>query len=148
MNALALLASMATTQVFSAGASLPMIEVQADKLHPLQFAPGLGIEGAVGFFQFEAVGKSWDALDLSVQLFGAAPGTFQVAGLVGTLNNLIAIGVAFPLLASDGSGALQGQGHAYPVLSLSIPISFGQAPSVPGAPGVEGLQRGGTLFLP
>jgi hypothetical protein len=138
----------AFAQVLSAGASLPMIEVQSDKLHPVQFAPGLGVEGAVGFFQTEFLGKQWDLLDLSAQLFGDAPGSFQAAALVGTLNNMIAIGVGIPLFSSDGSGAFQGAFHAYPVLSLSIPIALGPySPPTGVDQGALGLPRGGTLYL-
>lgn len=136
------------TPIFSAGASLPMLEFAADKTHPVQFAPGLGVEGAVGLFQFAALGHSWDALDLSAQAFGNAPGAFQVAALIGTLNNLIAIGAAVPLFASDGSGALQGAFHVYPVLSLNIPIAFGPfSPPTGIETGPNALPRGGTLFL-
>lgn len=145
---LLLLARPAHAQIFSAGASLPMLEVQSDKLHPVVFAPGLGVDAAVGLFQFEALGKGWDALDLSVQLFGNAPGALQAALIVGTLNNLIGIGVAVPLLVTDGSGALQGSFTVYPVLSLSIPIAFGPfSPPTGIDQGARGLVRGGTVYF-
>ena len=139
----------------SSGPSIPMLEFTGSA-HPVSFAPGLGYELSLGFFQFAAMGQQWDALNLSAQLFGNAldapngdpAGSLQVAACVGTLNNLIAIGVAVPLYGGPGGGAFQGEGHVYPVLSLSIPIAFGPfSPPVGVVEGAAGLPRGGTIYF-
>lgn len=154
----ALLAAVpAHAQVVSSGPSLPMLEFQPGATHPVAFAPGIGYDLSVGFFQRSLLGKQFDLLDLSVQGFGSATqapngdpaGSFQVAALVGTLNNVIALGVAVPLFGGPQGGAFQGSWHAYPVLSLTLPIAFGPySPPTGIAEGAAGLPRGATIYLP
>lgn len=142
-------AAPARAQYISAGASLPMLEFQPGQTHPVQFAPGIGAMGAVGFFPIALLGEQWDLLDFSAQVFGSAPGALQVAALVGTLNNILAIGAAVPLYDANGNGAFQGALHVYPVLSLNIPIATGPySPPTGIEQGALGLRRGGTVYLP
>jgi hypothetical protein len=151
----ALVSVAAQAQVVSSGPSLPMLEFTG-ATHPVQFAPGLGYELSLGLLQFGLLGQQWDALDLSVQVFGSAlqspngdpAGSLQVAACVGTLNNLIAVGAAVPLYGGPSGGAFQGAAHVYPVLSLSIPIAWGPySPPVGVTEGPAGLPRGGTLYF-
>jgi hypothetical protein len=143
---LLLLSTQARAQYFSGGASLPMLEFVTKGGQPVSFSPGVGVEGSVGWFQTNILGRQWDLLDLSLQAFGNYPGAFQVAALVGTLNNLIGFGVAVPLTSADGTGAFQGSFHAYPVLSFSIPFATTTGTAVTAEQGVATLPRGGTWY--
>lgn len=133
---LLLVASSARAQVWSAGLSVPLLEIQPGNPHPVAFAPGAGVEGQLGLFQTTIAGAETDLLDFGAILFANAPGAMQVALTVGTLGGLICAGVAVPLYALDGSGAFQGQAHVYPVLGGSIPFDLGAAPgaSIPSGP--------------
>lgn len=152
----ALCALTARAQVsVSSGPSLPMLEFTGGT-HPVSFAPGIGYELSFGFAQFAWLTQQWDALDLSVQLFGNAlasqngdpAGSLQVAACVGTLNNVLAIGAAVPLYGGPGGGAFQGSTHVYPVLSINIPVEWAPySPPVGIQEGPGGLPRGGTLYL-
>jgi hypothetical protein len=144
-----LFSSHAKAQYLSVGASLPMMEFQPNNVHPVQFAPGLGVEASLGFYQRAFFGAQWDLLDLSATLFGNAPGALQAALSVGTFNDLIFIGAAVPLYTADSTqpGAFQGGFHVYPILGGSIPIEIGPYTPPSGAPkGAQDLVRGGTAY--
>ena len=133
------LASSAHAQTFSAGLSVPLLEIQPGNTHPVAFAPGAGVQANLNLFPATVGGMETDLLDISAILFANAPGAMQAALTVGTLGGLICVGVAVPLYAADGSGAFQGQAHAYPVLGGSIPFDLGSAPT----PGATGAPTGG-----
>jgi hypothetical protein len=139
--------------VITSGPSLPMLEFTG-QTHPVSFAPGLGYQLSVGLFQFAALNQQWDALNLGLAVFGNVlssatgdqVGSGQVALTVGTLNNLLAVGVAMSVFGVGSAAA--GLPKFYPVLSFNIPISWTPLiPPVGYAPGPAGLPRGGTLYF-
>jgi hypothetical protein len=143
-----LVAGSASAQTFSAGLSVPLLEIQPGNTHPVEFAPGAGAQANLGLFPETIAGEEADMLVFGAALFASAPGALQVAALVGTFNNIVCIGLAVPLYASDGSGVTQGSFHVYPVLGGQIPFDLGSAPepSVAGAAGGK-PRRFGTIYL-
>ena len=142
-------AGRAQAQVLSVGASLPMLEFQPNQVHPVAFAPGLGVEASLGFLQRAFFGEQWDLLDVTAQLFGSAPGALQVALGVGTFNDIIFLGAAVPLFSAAGGGAFQGSLSVYPILGGSIPFELGPySPPEGTESGALGLRRGATVYLP
>lgn len=136
-------------QTFSAGLSVPLLEFQPGATHPVQFAPGVGVEASLGLFPETIVGMEADLLDISGVLFASAPGSMQAAITVGTMNDLICVGAAVPLYTNTGGGAFQGQGHVFPVLGGNVPFDLGKAPA-PDATGASAgakPRRFGTLYL-
>ena len=145
------LAKPAHAQSFSAGLSVPLLEFPIGQTHPIAFAPGLGLEASVGFFQTTLLGESADMLVVSGLLFANAPGAMQVAATLGTFNNLICVGVAVPLYGVGGLGALQGSFNAFPVLGGNIPFDLGAAPGTGSGTATLGAAKAarkfGTVYL-
>ena len=142
---------------FAAGPSLPLFVDYPSQTHPVQIAQGAGVEGSVGLFQVALGGKQWDLLDLSAQVWGTVDsssgtpsGSLSIAPMIGTFNNLVAVGIAVPVLNANNGPSL-GSGHPIVgfALSLNIPISFGPySPPVGVSQGAQGYERGGTIYLP
>lgn len=143
--------------IFSSGPSLQLVEVSPSNPHPLQLAAGAGYSVALGEGQVAIGGKQWDLLDVSLQVLGSVispsggpAGALQVAPMLGTMNDMFAIGPILTPYAADGSGFLQGgrPGTSWGI-HLSFPIGLGPyAPPTGIEHGARGLPRGGTLYLP
>ena len=142
----------------SSGPSVQLVEISPSNPHPVQIAAGAGYSVSLGEAQIAIAGKQWDLLDVSLQAIGAvvAPqglpaGAIQIAPMIGTLNDTIAVGPIFtPYTAAGAGGFLQGgrPGTAWGV-HLTFPIGLGPyAPPTGIEEGPAGLPRGGTLYLP
>jgi hypothetical protein len=143
-----LVAGSARAQTFSAGLSVPLLEIQPGQAHPVVFAPGAGLQANLELFPVTIGGETANLLDFGAALFASAPGAMQIAALVGTFNDIVCIGAAVPLYSSDGSGAFQGAFHVYPVIGGSIPFDLGSAPEVVSDSVADQKPRHfGTLYL-
>jgi hypothetical protein len=109
---LVVLGASAEAQVFSQGPSIALMEVRPGYDHPVQVAAGVGYQLSLGFFQSTNLirGAEVDLLDVGFSLYGSATstpagaisGNLGFALLVGTLNEVVAIGVGEDMLSSNG----------------------------------------------
>ena len=96
--------------VLFAGPSVALVEVSPSQPTPRKIAAGAGEQLTLGLGQFQFEGKTWDALDLSAVGLGSldGAGSVQVGGILGTMNDILGLGVLSTPWAADGSGYIQG----------------------------------------
>lgn len=111
--ALLFLAGSARAQVFSQGPSLAFMEIRPGYDHPVQVAAGAGYQLSLGFFQNTSLiqGAEVDLLDVGFTVYGSAvsapagsiAGTLGFALFVGTLNEVLGVGIGEDMLSSNGT---------------------------------------------
>lgn len=148
----------ARAQVISSGPSLAFMEIRPQQPHPVEVAAGAGYQLSVGFFQRSLLGEQYDLLDIGATVYGSAistpagvsAGSLSAAAFVGTLNELLAIGVGIDLLG-PGGGLLVAPGSVQPYLCVMLNLQrFAMGPYSPPTgvePGALGLRRGLTTYL-
>lgn len=149
------LAGSAHAQVVSSGPSLAFMELRPGYAHPVQIGAGAGYQLSVGFFPTLVLNQEADLLDLGGTIYGslvsapsgAAAGSLSLALFVGTLNEIVAIGIAEDLIPAAGNILST---PPYAVLMFNpLRIAFGSPPSsnAAGAEGVSSVHRFATLYL-
>ena len=105
-----LMAASAHAQVVSSGPSLSFLELRPGYSQPVQIAAGAGYQLSVGFFPTTIANEDADLLDLGGVVFGSLvtnptgtqAGSLSAGLFVGTLNEVIAIGIAEDIISSSG----------------------------------------------
>lgn len=150
--------STARAQVtYSVGPTIPLLQWQPGAAHPVQIAPGAGLQLSLtdARLQRELGGRTWDLLDVNLMAFGSLVrsdsgqqfGQFSAAVGLCTLSSAICLGAGHPLVTSDG---VPGGGKWFVLMAFSLNIG-GVEPSPAlsaardGAPAA--LPRGNTWYL-
>lgn len=140
---------------WSTGPTLPFLEYDFGNPHPVQVAPGAGVQLSVTHDALKRafLGKSWDLLDLQLSAFGSVVsaqsgqqfGAFSGAVGVGLFSSLVSINGGKHLLGADQSFTHGGwfMGLA---LNLNVALSL-SAPPAGVENGPAGMPRGNTLYL-
>jgi hypothetical protein len=149
------LLALAVGQVISSGPTLAFMELRPGYAQTVQVAAGAGYQLSVGFFQTNTLfgGEETDLLDFGAAVYGSdvtnsagqSAGTLGCAVFVGTLNELVAVGLGEDIISSSG-GAFALPPYATFMLNLQR-IEFGTAPAVPSLPGVNAARRFMTTYL-
>ena len=115
------------TPVVFAGPTAAVTELNLKSGAITKIGAGFGYQLTIGDGEFNWLGKSWDAIDVSVVAYGAAlassttgMGSLQLGGCAGTLNGIVAFCALSTPFASDGSGYVQG---GSPGLTLAVAVN-------------------------
>jgi hypothetical protein len=142
---------------YSVGPTLPLLQWSPGEPHPVQIAPGAGVQLSLTDARLQRVlaGRTWDLLDLNLMAFGSLVrsdsgqqfGQLSAALGVCTLSSALCLGAGHPLVTSEGA---PGGGKWFVLMAFSFNIGL-SAPARALAVAHEGapaaLPRGNTFYL-
>jgi hypothetical protein len=145
-------AGTARAQVVSQGPSLAFMEIRPGYAHPVEVAAGAGYQLSIGWFQANVFGEEADLLNVGATVYGsevsqssgATAGTLGAALFVGTLNELVAVGIGEDVL--NTSGTAFGLPPYCLVMFNPLKLAFNAPPTIPGT-GIGTARRFMTTYL-
>jgi hypothetical protein len=137
--------------LWSAGPTIPLMEIRAHESQLISLAPGAGyqLSATLPALQKAIAGRAWDLLSINLMAFGTDISTQSgasfgaLSGALGlcTMSSLVCAGGGHDIITSGTSGW-------FGLLALNFNIALG--PSSPPAgveKGTAGMIRGNTLYL-